>query len=127
MRRRWARWLPRVVVNEEPLRRADFPSHLDGLVARLRATDAGGYMLTMVEGGPHDDDVVTGVLLDFVLGEPDAPSTRTDFIAPPRDFLRRVETGRLNFNDVDYALTWLSPDESAQVIAQYHLHTWTDR
>src|SRR4051794_24739492 len=117
-------------VKEEPLRRADFPSHLDGLVAELstQAEDLGGYMLTIAEStGPQPDDLVTGVLLDFILGESGALSRRSDFVAPPRDFLRRIETGRIDFNGVEYALMWLSPSESAQIADHYDLHTWSGR
>ncbi len=76
-------------MNAESVRRADFPSHLDGLVAELSTPEHGlrGYMLTMTSGtGPGPDDLVTGSLLDFVLGQAGALSSRSDFIAPPRDF-----------------------------------------
>lgn len=118
-------------MNEEPLRRADFPSQLEGLVAELSTAERGpgGYMLlARTRGTGHGpDDLVADILLDFVLNEAGALSYRCDFVAPPRDFLERISTGRLDFNDVEYELTWLGPDESAEIVERYDLHTWPTR
>jgi len=77
---------------------------------------------------PRGNDVVSAVLLDFILGEAHPSgwelTPRADFVAPTRDFLRRVNSGRLAFNDVEYQLRWLNQGESDRVIEDFDLRTW---
>lgn len=82
-------------------------------------------MLAIPSGpGSDPDDLVTGILLDFVLGHSGSLSERSDFVAPPRDWLRQVASGRITFNGVQYELTWLTPPAAAEIVGRYDLHTW---